>query len=96
MNRARTALDWLVHPDERAAARRAAADLGRDLVVGTAILAVVAAIVVAATLALGLVIGYVGGVGSFVLGWTAMLAMTLPTLVVAMRVAAGLYTRFGA
>lgn len=95
MNRVRTALDWLVRPDERAAARRAAADLGRDLVVAAAILAVVAGIVVAATLSLGLMISSVGGVGSFVLGWTAMFALTLPTLVVTMRVAARLYTRFG-
>jgi hypothetical protein len=42
------------------------------------------------------VIRYVGDAGSFVLGWTAMFALALPTLVGALRVASELYVRFDA
>lgn len=92
MQRARDAVDWLVTPEERAAARRRLDSLARDLAVVAGILVVLAGFLLGASLAFSFAVATLGG-GWFVLGWVGMFVLAFGALLLAVRVAVELYTR---
>ena len=90
----KNALDWLVSPEERAAARRQLVVLLTDLLVLAVVLVVVGAFVLGASYAFSFAVE--SATGALVVGWLAMFVLAFAALVVAVRAAIAIYARLEA
>lgn len=91
----KNALDWLVSPEERAAARRQLVALLTDLLVLAVVLVVVGAFVLGASYAFSFAVESATG-ALVVVGWLAMFVLAFAALVVAVRAAIAIYARLEA